>query len=106
MYPFGGIILAPIVAGYAASVLCRLCARASRRAGFLVFAVSVVLGVVMSVVATFGRAAFFPGDRTWNKAGYVGEVMPAAMAALLLGAFAAAVVLHRHRRLKGSPVQD
>src|SRR6266487_2991868 len=67
MYPFGGIPLAPIVAGYLATVLCRMSLRRGKRPRWFVAAFCTLLGTFSALFATFQTELFRPEH--WERRG-------------------------------------
>ena len=58
MYPFGGIIVGLLVAAYATSAVCRMSLGRARRPGWIIVPVMAVLGVFVSLAATFQTDLF------------------------------------------------
>ena len=54
------ILIAPVVTGYLASLLCRLSLRRGRRPSWFVIPVAVASGVVVAWVVTFQQDLFHP----------------------------------------------
>ena len=65
MYPFGAILIAPLVAGYLASLFCRLSSRRNKRPSWLLAPLSIAMGVVATWAATFQRDLFQPSH--WSS---------------------------------------
>ena len=65
MYPFGGIPLAPILAGYLASVLCRMSLKRGKRPRWLIAGFCTLLGTFSALFATF-RSELFRPER-WDR---------------------------------------
>src|SRR5436189_6150659 len=53
MYPFGGIIIAVLVAGYATSVICRFVLRRAKQPSWFIVLLTTGLSVIASLAATF-----------------------------------------------------
>ena len=92
MYPFGGILVAPLVAAYLASLLSRLSRRRGRRPGWIEGITAILSGILATWVCTFQLDVFMPWRWSWAggnvelldlllltgfPAGFVG-IMPAA----------------------------
>jgi hypothetical protein len=100
MYPFGGVILAPLVAGYLASVLCRLDKARGRRPGFVAFAMPVAIALVIVWVATFGDELL---KRTNGKVEMWAMLLISGVPAFIAGSIPAALIVDRFRRNSPGP---
>jgi hypothetical protein len=103
MYPFGGIILAPFIAGYLASVLCRLRVAKGLKAGYGTLAVSVGVAVVVVWVVTFGEELF---KRDNGKVAMWVMLLLTGIPSTLIGSVAAAFIINRHRDEALGPVKS
>jgi len=100
LYPYGGALLAPFVAGYLASVIARIQRRRDRRPGWGTGILAIVLGVLISWFFTFRFDAFIPSR--WATGGKV-DLLTLIVATGFLAAFfsilPAAFVVDRHRKI-------
>jgi hypothetical protein len=101
MYPFGGVIIAPLVAGYLASVFCRLAQARGRRPGFAAYAIPVAVALVIVWVATFGDELLKPWSN--GKVSMWGMLLISGVPAFIAGSIPAALIVERFRRNPRAP---
>jgi len=65
MYPLGGILIGPLVAGYLVSLFCRLSLRRDRKPSWFLAALGIALGLVATLAATFQKDFFQPSH--WSS---------------------------------------
>ena len=99
MFPFGGILIAPIVAGYLASLLARRDLSANKRPAWGSAWFAVVIGVVATWLATF-RADLFrrPGQSAISKAPMPMLLVITGFPAAVVGIAVAFPVTHHYKR--------
>lgn len=98
MYPFGGIIIAPIMSGYFASVTCRLMRRMGYRPSDIITLLAIVFGVIMAWVSTF-QMDLFSLHQTNGKVPLSIELLLCGVPSGFLGLFPASIVVARHQRI-------
>jgi len=106
MYPFGGILNGPLVAGYLASILSRFWKRRGRRPGWLVGILAIVGAIVVSWIFVFQLDLFRP----WRWTNMDGKVdflpllvisaVPAAIASILPAAFVVELYQKRYDKAR------
>lgn len=99
VYPFGGIFIAPLIAGYLASVLCRVQRQRERRPSFAILVLAIIAGVFVSWFSTFQFDLFSPAR--WSSSGKVpmgGLLIISGIPSFFVSTVAATVVVTRHRR--------
>ena len=99
MYPFGGILIAPLVAGYFASLVCRVRRRKDRRPSWLTIPFAVAAGVAAAWIATFQTDLFIPAR--WSASGKVPMVDMLLISGVLsasVGAATAILVVYYYLR--------
>jgi MFS family permease len=100
MYPFGGILLAPLVAAYLASVLSRFSSCRRRRPGWMVGIGAIFGGVIASWIGIFQLDLFRPW--TWSYVGGKDDLLPllifTGFLAGFVGILPAAWVVDRHQK--------
>lgn len=101
MYPFGGILLAPLVAGYLASVLGRIWRRRGRRPGWMAGGLAICGGVFATWLATFQLDLFMPWR--WGQVGGKVDLLfllaVTGILAAVVGILPAAFIVDRHQRI-------
>jgi hypothetical protein len=89
------ILIAPLVAGYLASLLCRLSLRRDRRPSWFVIPLAVAIGVVLTWLVTFQQDLFHPsrwsskveGSDMLAFAGVPAAVLAVVVALPIVGAY-------------------
>ena len=94
MYPFGGILLASIFAGYLASVICRIRAARGFRSGVGTSLTSVFISVGAVWVITFGEELLKSSN---GKVAMWSMLLLTGLPSALLGVIAAAYIVRRNR---------
>ena len=101
LYPYGGILLAPVAAGCLASMLSRLCRWRGKRPAYGVALVSSVAGVFTTWICTSQFDPFIPSR--WASAGGKVDLLDLlAVTGFLAAAVSivpAALIVNRHRRV-------
>jgi hypothetical protein len=94
MYPFGGIIVAGLVAGYLAAVLCRLrCRRGKAPSWFAALGPSLV-GLLAALAATFQGDLFRPSHWSSKTDGLTMFLIAAVPSSFVALALASSVVAY------------
>jgi hypothetical protein len=100
MYPFGGILVAPLAAGYFASLLCRYYRRRDKRPGWVAGILAIFGGVLIALVCMFQFDLFIPSR--WAAAGGKVHLLPLfgmiGFLAAVAGIIPAAFVVDRHQK--------
>lgn len=100
MYPFGGILIAPLVAGYLASLLSRFAARRQRRPGWVVGVCAISGAVLATWIATFQLDVFRPWS--WSVVGGKVDLLWLLLMTGFLAGFVAIIpaawVVDRHQK--------
>jgi biotin transporter BioY len=99
VYPFGGILVAPLIAGYLASVLCRVQCQRKRRPSLAIVLLAILAGVFVSWFSTFQFDLFSPAR--WSNSGKApmgGLLLISGIPSLFVSTIAATVIVTRHRR--------
>lgn len=99
MYPFGGILISPLIAGYLASVLCRVQRSKGKRPGFVILLLASVAGVLASWLSMFQLDLFNPAR--WMSNGKVEMWMLLVISgipSLFVSAIAATLFVARHQK--------
>lgn len=101
MYPFGGIAIAPLVAGYFASVMCRFWRQRGRRPGWIAGVLAISAGVLVTCVCTFQLDLFMPSR--WSPGGGKGHlsdlILMTGFLAAVAGIMPAAIIVERHQKV-------
>jgi hypothetical protein len=98
MYPFGGILIAPLVAGYLTSLICRLLGRRYRRPSWFTVPLAVVVSVSVVWVATFQTDLFVHSRWLTGKVPMWDMLLISGVPSASLGAVAAILVLYHYLR--------
>ena len=100
LYPYGGILLAPPVAAYLASVIARLRRRKDRRPGWGTGFLAILAGVLTTWICTFQFDAFNPWR--WANAGGKVDLFSLLVAtgflAVVLSIMPAAYIVDRYQK--------
>ena len=97
MYPFGGILIAPLVAAYLASVICRLARRRNKRPSWLVAPLAIAFGIFAVWAATIQADFFRPSVWEAGKAPMWAIMLLSGAPALVLGTATTIPVVFHHR---------
>ena len=97
MYPFGGILIAPLVAGYIASLICRRLRRRDRRPSWLIAPLAIAVSVFVVWGATFQMDLFLPSRWSSGKVPMLGMLLISGVPSALVGAVAAIAVVYYYR---------
>jgi hypothetical protein len=98
-YPFGGILVAPFVGGYLASLICRFLCQRQKRPGVAVIWVSILASVIATWLATFQMDLFRVSRWTRAKMDMPVDLAVSAIPAVLVALIAARFVVSRYRKM-------
>src|SRR5688572_6621441 len=97
MYPFGGVLVAPLVAAYLASMLSRLWRRRRRRPGWIAGVLAILGGVFATWLCAFQLDFFMPSR--WSSVGGLDLLLMTGFLAGFVGIIPAAWIVERHQKI-------
>jgi len=98
MYPLGGILLGSLVAGYLVSLFCRLSLRRERKPSWFLAPLSIGIGLVATLAATFQKDLFQPSHWSSKVEGSCLLLISGVPAAVLAAAVAIPLLCFYHQK--------
>ena len=92
-------MVSPLVAGYLASVLCRLQRKRNKRPGFGVALIAIVAGVLACWLSMFQADLLIPSRWTSAKVDLWMLLVITGVPSLVVSAISAGILLVRHRKI-------
>src|SRR5947209_7393328 len=99
MYPFGGILIAPLAAVYCASVISRLLRRRGKRPGWIAGGFSIILGIVVNWLFVFQLDLFRPSRWHTGKVDLPAELLVTGFFSFIACTVPSAWMIERHQKL-------